>query len=67
MDEKSTWTTKEVKTRLGTSEQRATKILQNIGYTLQGNKWRLGQTKTALRRREKWLEMEKRNKDRKNQ
>lgn len=58
LDEKSVWTTNEVKKRLSVSEQFATKILSKLGYELADNSWHLGQSQKSLAVRNKWLEKE---------
>lgn len=59
MDEKSVWTTDEVKKRLAVSEQLATSILTKLGYQLSGDNWHLAHTKESLDIRNKWLVKEK--------
>lgn len=59
VDEKSIWTTAEIKKRLTVSEQLATKILTKLGYELSGEDWHLGQTEESLAIRRKWLAKEK--------
>lgn len=58
LDEKSVWTTSEIKKRLSVNEELATKILTKLGYELAGNSWRLGQSQKSLTIRSKWLAKE---------
>lgn len=58
LDEKSVWTTNELKKRLSVNEQFATKILFKLGYELSSNSWRLGQSQQSLANRSKWLAKE---------
>lgn len=58
LDEKSVWTTSEIRKRLSVNEQFAAKILSKLGYELSGNDWRLGQSQKSLDIRSQWLAKE---------
>jgi hypothetical protein len=58
LDEKATWNTQEVMTRLRLNEEETIQLMTELGYCLERNSWKLATTQEAAEKRKVWLQHE---------